>query len=147
MAGTLSGDYTNLPMPRDTQRPCEGSCQRWAKHVDQNFLSRSLFPGLFDHSVTAWESRTTNLICQIIDVPENCDPCCYYILLLKPEVWKCLALLGAKSYKSMFQSKALRFLWLQEHLSVWRSLSWMSASGGSDLKVSVCHDYDSYLYG
>ena len=110
MAGTLSGDYTNLPMPRDTQRPCEGSCQKWAKHVDQNFLSRSLFPGLFDHSVTAWESRTTNLICQIIDVPENCDPCCYYILLLKPEVWKCLALLGAKSYKSMFQSKALRFL-------------------------------------
>ena len=74
MAETLSKDYTNLPMPKDTQHPCEGSCQRWAKHVDQNFLSQSLFPDFFDHSVTAWENRTTNLICQIIDFQDTCDP-------------------------------------------------------------------------
>ena len=52
--GTLSGVYIDLPMPRDTQHPCEGSGQGWAKHVDQTFLSRLPFPGFFDHFVIAW---------------------------------------------------------------------------------------------
>ena len=96
--GSLVRVYTDLPMPRDTQ----WSSQKWAKHVDRTFLSQSSFPGPFDHFVIAWGIRTTNLICQIIDIKGNCDPCCYYLLLLRPQVWKCLALLGAGSYKSTF---------------------------------------------
>ena len=102
----LSGVYTDLPMPRDTQRPCEGSGQKRAKHMGWTFLSWSSFPGLFDHFIIAWGIRTTNLICQIIDIKGNCDPCCYYLLLLRPQVWKCLALLGAGSYKSTFGREA-----------------------------------------
>ena len=100
------GVYANLPMPRDTQCPGEGSSQKWAKHVDQTFLSQSSFPGLFDHFVNEWGIRTTNLICRIIDFQGTCDPCCYYVLLLRPHIWKHLALLGAESYISMFGSEA-----------------------------------------
>ena len=42
-----------------------------------------------DHFTIAWGIRTTNLICHIIDFQGNCDPCCYYVLLLRPHVWKC----------------------------------------------------------
>ena len=94
--------YTKLPMPKDTQCPCEGSSQRWTKRVDPTFLSRSPFPGFFDHFIIAWGIRTTKLTCQIIDFQWTCDSCCYYVLLLRLHVWKHLA----KSYKSMFGSKA-----------------------------------------
>ena len=60
-----------------------------------NFPCLVTFPGLFDHFVIAWGIRRTNLICQ-----GTCDPCCYYVLLLRLHVWKCLAFLGAKSYES-----------------------------------------------
>ena len=88
-------------MLRDTHHPCEGSGQKWAKRVDQTFLSSS-FPGLFDHFIIVWGIRTTNLICQIIDFQGTFDPCCCYVLLLRPHAWKRLALLGAKSYRSTF---------------------------------------------
>ena len=68
-------------------------------------FSVSVFSGLFDHSITAWGIRTTNLICQIIDFQGHCDSCHYYVLLLKPQVWKRIALLGGKSYKSFFGSE------------------------------------------
>ena len=100
--GALAGVYTDLPMPRDTHRPCEGSGQKWAKRVDRTFLSSSSFPGLFDHFVIVWGIRTTNLICQIIDFQGTFDPCCCYVLLLRPHAWKRLALLGAESYRSTF---------------------------------------------
>ena len=92
--GSLVGGLYHLPMPRDTQRPCEGSGWKWAKHVDWTFLSWSAFPGLFDCFIIAWGIRTTNLICWIIDFQRTCDPCCYYVVLLRPHVWKGLALLG-----------------------------------------------------
>ena len=139
------GVYTNLPIPRDTQHPCEGNDQRWAKHVDRIFLSQSSFPGLFDHFIIAWGIRTTSLICWIIDFKGNCDPCSYYVLLLRPQVCKRLALLGAESSKSTFGSKVE--LQLQERLSVSRALSWLPASGARDLKVSLCHGCVSYLRG
>ena len=63
--GALSGVYMDLSMPKDTQGPYKGSDQRWAKCVDQTFLSWSAFPGLFDHFIIALEIRTTNLICWI----------------------------------------------------------------------------------
>ena len=85
--GSLSGVYTNLPMPRSTQRPCKGSDQKWVKHVDQTFLSLSTSPGLFDHFLTAWRIETTNLICQIIDFQGTCHPFCYCVLLLRPQIW------------------------------------------------------------
>ena len=91
--GALLGVYTDLPMPRDTQGPCEGSDPKWAKFVDWIFLSQSAFLGLFDHFIVAWEIKTTNLICHFIDFQGTCDPCCYYVLLLRAHVWKCLALL------------------------------------------------------
>ena len=69
----MSGVYTNLPVPRDTQRPCEGSSQQWAKRVDRIFLSQSSFPGLFDHFVIEWGIRTTNLICRITDFQGTCE--------------------------------------------------------------------------
>ena len=58
-------------MPRDTQGPCEGSGQKWAKRVVQTLFSWSPFPGLFDHFIIAWGIRTTNLLCQIIDFQGN----------------------------------------------------------------------------
>ena len=83
--------------------------------------------------------RTTDVICRIIDFQGTCDPCCYCVLLLRPQVWKPVALLGSKSYKNTFGSKAE--FELQEHLF------WLPASGGSDLKVSPCHSCASKLYG
>ena len=124
-------------MPKDTQDPCEGSGQKWVKRVDQNFLSWSPFLGLFDHFIIVQRIRTPNLLCRIIDFQEACDPCCYTVLLLRPQVWKPVAVLGSKSYKSMFGSKAE--LYLQEHISGQRSLSWLPTSRASDLKVSPCH--------
>ena len=99
--GSLVRVYTDLPMPRDTQ----WSSQKWAKHVDRTFLSQSSFPGLFDHFITVWGIRTTNLVCRITDFQGTCDPCYYYVLLLRPLVWKCLGLLGAESCKSTFGSE------------------------------------------
>ena len=92
-------------MPRDTQRPCKGSGQRWAKCVAVTFLTQSSFPGLFDHFVNVCGITATSVICQIIDFQGNCDPGCYYVFLLRPQVWKRLAFLGAESYKSMFGGK------------------------------------------
>ena len=71
-----------------------------------NFLFSFTFSWFLWPLIIAWGIIITNLICQIIDFQGNCDPCCYYVLLLRPHVWKCLALLGAKSYKSTFGSKA-----------------------------------------
>ena len=136
----MSGVYTNLPMPRDAHHPCEGSGQKWAKRVDQNFLSSSSFPGLFDHFIIVWGIRTTNLICQIIDFQGTFDPCCCYVLLLRPHAWKRLALLGAKSYRSAFGNEVE--LELQQ-----RCLSWLHASGASGLKVSLCLGCASGLCG
>ena len=65
--GSLVGVYTDLPMPRNTQGPCEESGQRWAKRVHRTFLPWSPFPGLLDHFVIAWGIRTTNIICWITD--------------------------------------------------------------------------------
>ena len=90
--GTLSGVYIDLRMPRDTKHPCEGNDQKWAKRVDQTFLSRSPCPGFFDHFVIAWEIKPTNIICQTINFQGTCDPCCYCVLLLRPPLWECLAL-------------------------------------------------------
>lgn len=42
---------------------------------------------VFDHSVTAWGIRTTNLNCWITDFQGTCDPCCYCVLLLRPQAW------------------------------------------------------------
>ena len=100
--GSLVRVYTDLPMPRDTQ----WSSQKWAKRVEQTFLSRSSFPGLFDHFIIVWEIRTTNLIYWVIDFQGTCYPCCYCVLLLRVHVWKRLALLGAESYRSTFGSEA-----------------------------------------
>ena len=82
------GTYNDLPMPRDTQGPCEGSNQKWAKCVDWTFLSRSPFPGVFDHFIIMWGIRITNLICQIIDSQGTCNPCHYSVLLFRPQtIW------------------------------------------------------------
>ena len=96
-------------------RSLEESGQKWVKCVDRTFLSLLPFPRLFDHFVIAWGIRTANLICQIIDFQGICNPCCYYVLLLRPHVWKHLALLGAENYKSTSGSEAE--LQLQECLS------------------------------
>ena len=40
MAEILSGDYTDLPMPRVTQAPFEGSSQKWTNRVDQTLPSQ-----------------------------------------------------------------------------------------------------------
>ena len=78
--GGLVEVHTDLPMPRDTQRPSEGSRERWVKRVGRTFLSHSPFPGLLDHFIIVWEIRTANLIYQIINFQENRDPCRYYVL-------------------------------------------------------------------
>ena len=74
-------------MPTDTQPPCEGSGQRWAKRVDRTFLSQSSFPGLFDHFVIAWGIITTSLICRIKDFRGTWDPRRYCVLLFRPQAW------------------------------------------------------------
>ena len=72
--------------------------------TELSFLSHLFL--VTDYFVIAWGITTTNLICQIIDFQGNCDPCCYYVLLLRSPVRKHLALLGAESYRSMFESEA-----------------------------------------
>ena len=74
--GLLGGGLYRPTNAKRPQGPCEGSGQKWAKHVDQTFLSRSTFPGFFDHFIIAWGIRTTNLICQIIGFQGTCDPWC-----------------------------------------------------------------------
>lgn len=107
-----AGVYTDLPMPKGTQCPCERSGQKWAKHVDQTSLSQSPFP-VFDHSVTAWGIRTPNLNCWIIDFQGTCDPCCCCVLLLRPQAWNSHEnpdLLGVQSgmrWNSSFSSISL----------------------------------------
>ena len=59
----------------------------------------SPFPGLFDHFIIAY----TNLTSQITDFQGTCDPCHYSVLLLRPPVWKHLALLGAESYEYVWE--------------------------------------------
>ena len=132
--GELFRGLTNLPVPRGTQRPCNGSSHKWAECVDQIFLSWSPFPGLFDHFITVWGIETTNLICQIIDFQGTCNGCCYCVLLLNPKfgltVMKHLVLLKAKIYTWVFFTWTAdrtfwsgMDLWLQEPLSGWRFLS------------------------
>ena len=60
--GALLGVYIDLPVPKNTQGPWEGSDRKWAKLVGWTFLSQSAFPGLFDCFINAWEIRTTHLI-------------------------------------------------------------------------------------
>ena len=67
---------------------------------------RAAIHGVAESDTTERQKRTEmNLICWIIEFKANCDPHCYYVLLLRPPVWKPLALLGAKSYKSLFASE------------------------------------------
>ena len=87
--GSLLGDYIDLPMPGDTQCPCEGSGQKWAKVVDWTFLSWSPFPSLFGHFITAWGVRAANLTGQIVDFQGTCDPWYSCVLLLRPQTWNC----------------------------------------------------------
>ena len=98
--GSLLEVYIDLPMPRDTQRPCEESGQKWAKGVDWTFLSWSPFPSLYDHFITAWAIRTTNQICQIIDFQGTCDPWCYCVLLLRPQTWNCHKVPSLTTYRN-----------------------------------------------
>ena len=85
--GRLSGVYSNLPVLRGTQRPYKGSSHKWAERVDRIFLSQSPFPSLFDHFITVWGIETTNLICGITDFQGTCNPFCYCVLLLRPQIW------------------------------------------------------------
>ena len=109
--GALSGVSANLPRPRDTQGPCEGSGQRWAKRVHRTLLSRSAFPGLFDHFVIAWGIRTINLICRTTDSLGTCDPRCYCARLLGLHVRKRPALLGAASCRCMYGARRSSGSW------------------------------------
>ena len=52
-----------------------------------NFPFSVTLPGVFDHFVTAWGIRTTNLICWIIEFQQTCDPCHYHVPLLRPQIW------------------------------------------------------------
>ena len=82
----LLGNYTNLPMPRDTQPPCEGSSKTWTKHVDWTLVSRSNFQSRWPfHNFLG--ILTTYLICQIIDFQGTCDLCYYWVLWLRCQTW------------------------------------------------------------
>ena len=78
--GALLGVYADLPMPRGTQHSFKENGQKWTKHMEWTFLSPSIFFGFFDHSVTAWGIRTTNLICQESWAPKNR---CFWTVVLE----------------------------------------------------------------
>ena len=99
------------------------------------FLSQSTFPGLFDHFVTTWGIETTNLICKIIDFQGTCGPCCYCVLLLRPQVW-------IDSHEASSLSRNQKLPWLYSHVlqtaaqlgAMWSSSSRnVSQAGGCSL--------------
>ena len=110
--------------------------------TELSFLCRLFL--VSDHFVSAWGIRTTNLICPIRGFQGTRDPCCYYVLLLRPQVWKRLALLGAESYKSMFRERGGA---LAPGTPLSLEVSRLPASGASNLKVSLCHSRASDLSG
>ena len=109
----LSGDYTNLPMPRGTQSLLQGAARNgqsvWTElsFLGQTFWSLWPFcnlPGI----------RTTSLMCRIIDFQGTCDLCCYCVLLLRSQTW-----IGSQEAPSLTRSRKFRSqmeLYLQEHL-------------------------------
>ena len=78
----LLGVYSNLPMPRGTQRLLWGLTRnRQNVWTELSFLSqifRSLWP--FHNFMGI---RGTNLICRIIDFQGTCDLCYYCVLLCR----------------------------------------------------------------
>ena len=85
MAETLSGDYTGLLQWRGTWSLLWGSSQRWMKCVDLTLLSQSNFPWSLWPFCNRLVVETTKLICWLIGFQGIWDPCCYYVLLLRPQ--------------------------------------------------------------
>ena len=86
--GSLVGVYIPTSQCQETPNIPARAEARNGKRVDWTFLSWATFHGLFDHSIIAWGIRTTNLICRMIDFQGTCDPCCYSVLLLRPQtIW------------------------------------------------------------
>ena len=129
---------------KGTHHLLHGCSQRWT-HVwtKFSFLHQSFWPPW--PFCNCFRIRTTDLIFWIIHFQGICDPCYYYLLLLRPQGWKDLALLGVKKYKSTFGSKVK--VLFQELLSDYRSLFWLPASGVSNLKMSLCHGSASQICG
>ena len=110
--------------------------------MDWTFLSRSSFSGLFDHFLTAWGIRATNLICWIIDFQGTCDPRYYYVLLFRPQAW-----IDSHETPSLARIPKLH---LGCFLTCWRcelgvdlapraSLSWLLPYGARAAKPTSCH--------
>ena len=82
----LSGGYTDLPMPRDTQwllwEPTRNGQSVW---TELSFLGQtfwSLWP--FHNSLGI---RSINLIYWLINFQGTCDLCCYCVLWLRSQTW------------------------------------------------------------
>ena len=104
--GSLARDLYWPPSIKRYPTSLQGDGPEIGKACGLNFSFLVIFFPVSDHFIIAWGIRTTNLICRILDFQGNCDPCCYYVLLLRHQVWKHPALLGAEIYKSMFGSEA-----------------------------------------
>ena len=80
----LSGVYTNLPMPKVTQRLLrEPTINGQSVRAELSFLGQtfwSLWP--FHNSL---EIRSANLIYWIIEFQGTCDLCCYCVLWLRSQ--------------------------------------------------------------
>ena len=74
--GSLVGGLYQPTNAKGHRTSLRGNGRKWVKCVDRTFLSWSPFPDPFDHLIIAWEIRTPNRICQIINFQGTCDPCC-----------------------------------------------------------------------
>ena len=83
--GSLVGGLYQPTIQEALNVPVRGVARNGKSMWSELSFLGQFFSGLFDHSVTAWGIRTTNLICQIIDFLENCDSCHYCVLLLEPK--------------------------------------------------------------
>ena len=105
--GSLVGVYIPTSQWQETPNIPARAAARNGRSVwtELSFLGHLFL--VSDHSIIAWGIRTTNLICWIINFQGTCDPCCYSVLLLRPQtIWMEVPSL-ARSWK------------LQEHVWEW----------------------------
>ena len=142
--GNLVG---NLYPPANVMRHPRYLLGEWpemGKACGLNFPFLVIFSWSLWPFVIASGIRTVNLICQIINFQGTCDPCCCYVLLLRHQVWKCLALQGWKLTRAHLGARQS----LAPRLSLRLEVTLLAACHRArDLKVNLCHGCASHICG
>ena len=77
------------------------------------------FPGLFDHFITAWETRANNQACRITDFQGTSDPCCW-LFYHALQTRACSAARWSSSSKNVSQARSHSLNYLPQWLVTWK---------------------------